>query len=374
MSATPAVPEPASSQPAPVPLDALLAPIPGPDPAGEWLRYEGTYDAIQAARREDDPSLPQGVWETDLRRADWGAVARLCEAALSQRSKDLQIAIWLVEARVHLQGLAGLAAGLGLVNRLCDGYWEVMHPKLQPDEPEYRSAPLDWMAKQLALLVRLLPLTPDVEAVGHPLTLEDWERLAPAASAGAEPGLNRDRFLQATMAHGAGFYRTLLAQCAEAGAVLARLAAATDQRFRPQDAPSLAPLRDALDALQAQITRILEDRGELSVEEGAVGEAPAQPAPAAVGASTGRLPPIASREEAYRRIREGAYYLLRTEPHSPVPYLALRAVTWGSLNLSELLEELVPDVNSIAYIRAFLALDPPPHGSLLGERDDGAGG
>ena len=48
-------------------LETLLAPIPGDNPAGEFLRYEGTYDRIQEAR-EEEANLPQGVWERELKK------------------------------------------------------------------------------------------------------------------------------------------------------------------------------------------------------------------------------------------------------------------------------------------------------------------
>jgi type VI secretion system protein ImpA len=365
MSANPASPELSAPPLFPLPLEPLLAPIPGDNPAGEWLRYEGTYDAIQAARQEDDSSLPQGIWEAELRKADWWEVARLCEEALSHRSKDLQIAIWLVEASLHIQGMAGLVEGLWFLHRLCDIYWETLFPELKADEPEYRSAPLDWMARQFAVLLRLAPLTPPVEALGHPLSLADWERLEPVGKPGADKGFNRDKFLQATAASPSSFYQTLAAQVDAASVELRQFEAAIDQRFRVQDAPSLAPLRQVLTALQALITRILRERGELPAATGPAGQNLVETGPAAGGTAASRST-ITSREEAYRQIREAAYYLLHTEPHSPVPYLALRAVAWGNLNLSELLEELVPDANSIAYIRAFLALDQvtyrPPSG------------
>jgi type VI secretion system protein ImpA len=80
-------------------LEALLAPIPGENPAGRSLRYEGTYDAIQEARRADD-DLPQGPWQRARKVADWAGVIQLASEALSTKSKDLQIAAWLVEALV----------------------------------------------------------------------------------------------------------------------------------------------------------------------------------------------------------------------------------------------------------------------------------
>lgn len=57
-----------------LPLDRLLAPLPGAVPCGEDLLYSPEFDRIQEARRFDDPSLDQGEWVTDIKEADWRAV------------------------------------------------------------------------------------------------------------------------------------------------------------------------------------------------------------------------------------------------------------------------------------------------------------
>src|SRR6266852_2434003 len=85
-------------------VQSLLEPISRERPAGESLRYEGTYDRIQDARREDDQRLSQGIYKTNLKRADWEADETVCVEALKSRTKDLQIAGWLLEAWLHLHG------------------------------------------------------------------------------------------------------------------------------------------------------------------------------------------------------------------------------------------------------------------------------
>src|SRR5215468_7816202 len=105
-------------------LETLLAPIATEYPAGESLRYEGTYDRIQEARREDDPNLAQGVWKTRLKKADWGEVRDMCLEALETRSKDLQLAVWLLEAWLRLHGFAGVKEGVKLLMGLCEGFWD----------------------------------------------------------------------------------------------------------------------------------------------------------------------------------------------------------------------------------------------------------
>src|ERR687888_336800 len=45
-----------------VDIAELLAPIPGENPAGQSVRYDGTYDALREARRADDPHMSQVEW------------------------------------------------------------------------------------------------------------------------------------------------------------------------------------------------------------------------------------------------------------------------------------------------------------------------
>ncbi|RKI19080.1 type VI secretion system protein TssA, partial [Corallococcus sp. AB030] len=65
---------------------------------------------------------------------------------------------------------------------------------------------------------------------------------------------------------------------------------------------------------------------------------------------------IQSRAEAYQWLTEASDYLLRTEPHSPTPYLVKRAVQWGAMPLGRLLEELVPGTDDLKSIFALLAI------------------
>ena len=71
---------------------------------------------------------------------------------------------------------------------------------------------------------------------------------------------------------------------------------------------------------------------------------------------------IRTRGEAYRRLSEAADFLMRTEPHSPVPHLVRRAIAWGALSLEDLLPELVSERNQLTEIYRLLQLrsrEPP---------------
>ena len=123
-------------------LETLLSPISAERPSGESLRYEGTYDRIEEERKEDNPNLPQGVWETSLKTANWEAVREISIEALETRSKDLPLAAWLLEAWLHLHGFSGVREGLKRLKGLCFG-WKIQRATIRrfwsPPNPKARS-------------------------------------------------------------------------------------------------------------------------------------------------------------------------------------------------------------------------------------------
>src|SRR6478672_876187 len=94
-------------QPPVIDLEVLLRPISDDAPSGESLRYSGLYDEIAEARRSDD-QLNMGAWQSEAKVADYRSVVSLSLDALSNKTKDLQIATWLSESLVKIYGFAGL--------------------------------------------------------------------------------------------------------------------------------------------------------------------------------------------------------------------------------------------------------------------------
>ena len=59
--------------------DELVQPLDGDNPVGEDLRYEGPYDELDEARREDE-ALPEGDWEREGKRAEWDRVIQIASS------------------------------------------------------------------------------------------------------------------------------------------------------------------------------------------------------------------------------------------------------------------------------------------------------
>ena len=350
----------------PLEVEELLQPIPGDNPGGDSLRYQGTYDRISDARREDDPALSQGIYKSNLKRADWATVETICVEALTKRSKDLQIASWLFESWLHLYGFAGVTNGLQLLAGLCEQFWDHLHPALDGTDLEARIAPIDWIEQRLSLKLKQIPLTIPNESSHECYSYVDWESAChfenlamkdPHALQEALAKINPSvaTFRAAVAATDRSFYVELLADLENAINACAWFEEILDQKFG-KEAPSLRQIKDGLFGSLQLISQDLHTRLE-EIETMAEGEE--QEFSNGVSEPEFELwssGPIRNRADAYRRLSEAADYLLRTEPHSPTPYLVKRAVEWGTMTLPELLQQIVRNEGELNEIDRLLRL------------------
>ena len=68
---------------------------------------------------------------------------------------------------------------------------------------------------------------------------------------------------------------------------------------------------------------------------------------------------IASRAEAYRMLLSAANYLREIEPHSPTPFLVMKAVSWGDKSLDDLLRQFVSEGLNLEALFTVLGIEPP---------------
>ena len=349
-------------------LEQLLAPISAEHHSGESLRHSELYDEIAEGRRYDDPMLPQGVWRKELKEADWTKVASLCLEIIETRSKDLQLAVWLLEAWQHLHGFAGTARGLELILGLCESFWSTLHPELDDGDLDARLRPLHWLNDKLTISLKMVPITRPETDESQIYAWSDWEgalhleRLAqsdPQAEAAAEARgkVTREKFLTAVTLTPTPFYQRLFEELGSSISTLDRL----DHwlgRECGHEAPALGHFRETLEAQLRFVAGLLEERHDPAAEEETI--EPDDVALALAMDESQRLfstgGPITSRAEAYRRLAESAEYLLRTEPHSPAPYLVRRAIAWGGMSLAELLEELLNENADLRTVYRLLGI------------------
>jgi type VI secretion system protein ImpA len=133
-----------------------LAPVEGESPAGcEALQLSEWPFLLQARHEESaDPAL------ADRKIADWPHAEELASEILAGKSKDLRVAIFLLEAKVKLQGFGGLRDGIQVLRSLIERFWDAgLHPLIQDGELEWRSKPLEWLSAKLPLLLGQVALT-----------------------------------------------------------------------------------------------------------------------------------------------------------------------------------------------------------------------
>ncbi len=339
--------------------DALLAPISEASPCGDDLSFSAELDAIQDLRRADDPTLDQGEWVTALKVADWPAVQSACEQVLAKRSKDLRVAAWLTEAFARVDGYAGLADGLDLCAALCERYWPELYPRIDADgDTEERSGNLRWLLGQVQELASQMPV---MRQGGRGFSLRDMATAQANGRAGepapdsapAVPMLMPDHIAAARRATPSAFFATNLAEAQRALQALDRLQTIADAKLG-DDGPGFSTARRALEDAVHGVKLLAPNADVATVGAGETA--------AAIGDGVMSTGALRTRADALRQLRAVADFFRRTEPHSPVAYLAERGAQWGEMPLHEWLRSVVKDQGVLAQVEELLGVPPtsPP--------------
>jgi type VI secretion system protein ImpA len=336
----------------------ILAPIPGENPSGVDLRYDTkllVIDKLKEFRRQDDPGLKQGDWQTELKSANWPQAVKLAQDTLATTSKNLQVAAYLTEALLQTEKFAGLRQGLNLVLSLLTDFWDTVYPAIDPEDPETReerATPLSWINTQLDIPVRSAP----INNAGHSTINYRDSRVVGYED---QPKTDKDRKTRSTMIENGkmapevfdkGFNETPKAFYAQAEKELdaclelvGKLDALCDEKLE-NDSPGFGKIKTALTDVRQAVHQLLDKKREKEpdpveappVEETAAGAEGAgetgESTPAAissVGAPLVGEP--ADRRQAVGGIIAAAAFLRKREPLSPAPYLLLRALRWGEL-------------------------------------------
>ena len=348
-----------------VDVAALVAPIPGDDPAGESLLYSEVYDKIQQTRRSEKSQV-----EGESKPPDFRAVVRLATEALTTRSKDLQIAVWLADALARTDGFAGVRDGLRVLRLLHEGFWDWLHPVVEDGDLSPRANRLAWLNEaaegrdSLAVAVSLIPLTDPRSGTEYSWVQwkesRDVDNLAKQsaekhARALAEGRMTGEQFDQAVAAGSRRFYESLFDDVSGALDECTRLQAVVVDKYK-DDAPSLLNVHGALEEVHHILKRIVEEKRRLepdmAPESGDGGDMTT--VVGSVARVTG-LDPV-DRADALRRLSAVVAFFRRTEPHSPVAFLVQRAIRWAEMPLDEWLKDVVASDDVLSRIKETLGI------------------
>lgn len=354
-------------------IDALLQPIPGDDPAGDDLRHSPEFDALNEARRMDDETMDQGIWQTTAKKADWKGLVQQASGLLTGRTKDLQVAAWLVQGLVRLHGAAGLAPGLLLVHGLVENFWDDLYPRIEDDDLDARLAPLAWLDDRLARDLMATPVTLSDQNAKESFRFQDWQNAQRLQKLAARD----QRQYQAAISDGEvtveqilgdqdrtppDFYRAQHGHLRDAVMAVRTLGSELDA-VAGRSAPGFTQLLRVLEALilfhrEALTKRGIDPDGGAAAADTAADEEDT-PMDTPIGGTSAFARPGGprTRQEAYAMLHQIADFLAREEPHSPTSYLVRRAASWGNLALPELYAELLGDQGEVGRIFSMLRLE-----------------
>ncbi|QDU95009.1 type VI secretion system protein TssA [Lignipirellula cremea] len=337
-------------------FDALLAPLPGDDAAGDPHAYSRRLRSVlDDFRKHRNAAADDG--STNSERNDWTQTVSTCVQGLQKESKDLRLAGHLAEAMLKLHGFAGLRDSLHLIRRMISECWPRLHPPLDND-PETRAAPLANILDDpdrgfcFPNSVRLVPILGQGE---ESFGVHSWKRLKSKGDAKSEE--RAGKVMAATKPQDLQVVSLEIDACLEE---LELLTVALDDKMGDQ-APGMYHLGEAIRECQSlvrsELPKILPP-DLLTTAPAALETAPSdspdplQPLSAATGTSgtptPGQIQQV--RSSAYAQLEAAADLLLQIEPHSPIPYLVKRAVSLGRLPFPQLARQVLREEKMLAEL------------------------
>ncbi len=250
-------------------FDAVLAPIPGDNPAGENLRYTAVYDEIYEAMREEEQDLRES-WMADTKQADWDKVIMLSVNALTYKTKDLTIGVWLTQALVKIKGFTGLTTGLRILTGLLTEFWEHLYPEIEDDDIDFRAGPIENLSDKVSLNIMEIPLTDATVTPGYSLLQWQESRMVGYENENKE---NRDRreeqinegkitaedFDSAVWKSSFAFYKSYMVILDECLQEFQAFEEVLDEKFGVET-PSLYELRGAIRDCHEVVEKIFRER------------------------------------------------------------------------------------------------------------------
>jgi type VI secretion system protein ImpA len=337
-------------------VDDLLSPISSEDPCGADLSYDPALQELDA--------LIAGKPDTQFSEAEepnWKQVHQHC-VSLFARTKDLRITITLTLAELQQEGFPGLASGLRLIRELLEGYWDGLHPKLDPDfanDPLERinivssiSMPEGTFGDPLQFLrhVRRAPLCLSQRLGSFSLSQVQAANAKPvAASEEEEPrspkGPDAATIDAAFRDSSPDFLSHIERSISSAVSALSEIDEFLDRTVGVTKSASFDTLKSLLLEARKQVSHYLQTPAGSASEEPGLQTGNSDGVTQMGGTSSA----IQARKDVLRSLDAICAYYEGTEPSSPVLPLLRRAQELVGKNFTEILLELAPD--AIAQVK-----------------------
>lgn len=326
-------------------LDSLLAPLQDDAPCGADLEYDGAFLAMQKAGA-GKPEQQYGDTVIPAEEPDWGDVHEQA-LALSLRTRDLRVAVWLVRSGARLQGYRAALQGLALIRGLLERHWANVHPQLDADDhddPTMRLNALQPLVNDMAVFADLRAASLTGQRGGP--RVRDVELALGNAEPMADEPVPSAQGLMDGLAAQAAQDATLAARLQDGVPTVQGIQAAIEAHLgqgQGLDFIQLQRLFKPLAVAGAQLQGQASPAGQGA--ESAVGEAATGVAPgaSAVSASVFNAGAINSRDDAVRALTRVCEWIERHEPSNPAPLLIRRAQRLMSKSFLDIMRDLHPE-------------------------------
>ncbi|MDT4330345.1 type VI secretion system protein TssA [Methylomonas sp. MED-D] len=341
-------------------LSGLLDEISADNPCGDNLEYDNARVALDT----DILGTPENQFSGEKAMPpNWRQVQKDALALLG-RSKDLQVALYLIRCLIPTEGVRGFRDGLNLLTEWIDRYWEHLHPQLDPDDgldPTLRINIIeelnnfDWVLRPLSQTMLV-----ESKSVGR-FCLRDMQYATdkldlPAGQTKPEISAINAAFLDVELEELAANFQAIN----DSMALLDRLDAAVVDRVGNSQAASLS----AAKALFKEIRHFFEQFAGSRLADQAEPESDVAEEDVADAGETVRVSAkpkagvgeIATRQDVLKSLDLICKYYAENEPSSPVPILLLRAKHLVTADFREIVLNLMPD--ALTHIDALKGPDP----------------
>lgn len=360
-------------------LEGLLKVISDEAPCGIDCSFSNEFYAIKKARIQDDPLLEQGDWVAEPKQADWAFVSSQSIELLTEKTKDIRLYGWLLEAWSNLYGFEGIAEGLELTQQSLTEFWMQLHPEIAEDDLDQRLGLLQGLINQLPVLIKKTAITNtaisyslmDYEALLHQQNLrrkhtEDYDDVPTNTSL--------EQFEQELFNTSKSFqyknyqaFLEILKQWNILREVLDGLMGV--------DAPSFAAIESQLESLHSNLKKIYKTEAfglqpAMATADSAEEKSAADQQTStqltehiAVAASAINQPfqphiqsHVANREQAMQVLQEISDYFQLNEPHSPVSYMLQKTIKWSQMPLHEWLAQVIKHEDPLEAVHEILGV------------------
>ncbi|MCO8164729.1 type VI secretion system protein TssA [Pseudomonas sp. 21LCFQ010] len=321
----------------------LLSAVSAQLPCGEDLEYDA--DFLQLER--DALGKPERIMGDAVQPAEppqWRQIEQ-SSSALLQRSKDLRITHFLAQSALALDGIAGLANTLDLIEQLLRQYWDGLYPLLDADDdndPTLRINALAGLSGDTNL--RLLRDSPLVRSRAFGTLSLRAALHASGVSIASDESLSLDTFNAALRDSDPQSLQDTRDALSLALQRATGIETFVNEQVGSAQGVDLTPLKQPLRQALQVLGEPAPAHAPPAHDEPAASDQPHAAAPAPVAAAAPRASgEITDRDDVVRNLDRLLAYYARHEPSSPLPVLLNRARGLVHADFASIVRNLIPD-------------------------------